>query len=213
MRKTDLEFFTDLEFVNVLTPASARKYLETANVEAVARAIGMSAKGLYKIRWGQSNPGFEALYMLSLHASNNRYSLNPVEITIVEITIDGYRNQFRDKVFNAVVVQVLALGMKPQAAIAIGKYVADDLLVDAIRFRRLANLTVSWKSDPDTGAATDICGSMWDIRVATYKPGEKRFPHSDMPDPRLSEDVLKLDVSEILQGVNLLWELRSYLQY
>ena len=199
MRKTALESVTDLESVNVLTPASARKYLETANVEAVARAIDMSAKGLYKIRWGQSNPGFEALYMLSLHASNNRYSLY-----FVSTTIDEYRNHFRDRAFNAVVEQILALGMKPHAAIAIGEYVADDLLVDAIRLRRLSNLTVSWKSDPDTGAATDIRGSMWDIRVATYKPGEKLLPHSDMPEPKLSEDVLKLDLNEILKGVNLL---------
>ena len=63
----------------------------------------------------------------------------------MKITIGQYRSQSRDKVFRAVVEKVDALGMEHHVSSAIGVYVADKLLVNAIQDSKLNNLSVLWE--------------------------------------------------------------------
>ena len=122
----------------------------------------------------------------------------------MHITIGQYRSQSRDRVFRAVVEKVDALGMEYHVSSAIGVFVADKLLVNAIRDSKLNNLSVLWELNSDTGAAINIRGRMNDVRVVPYKPREQMLPLMDMPESKLPEGVQILDVSNILKELNLL---------
>ena len=122
----------------------------------------------------------------------------------MHITIGQYRSQSRDRVFRAVVEKVDAFGMEHHVSSAIGVYVADKLLVNAIRDSKLNNLSVLWELNSDTGAAINIHGRMNDVRVVPYQPREQLLPVMDMPESKLPEGVQILDVSKILKELNLL---------